>query len=104
MVGIEKMFHQVLVQEKDRDALRSLWHANKDEEFQDLRMNVQLFGKVDSSCCCIWTLNKSSNNSITNIATRVKDVILDSFYMHDYLDSFDTKEEAKLHKTLSQLS
>ena len=46
MADIKKMFHQVTVQEKDRDPLRFLWRSNKGEKFQDLRLNVQLFGKV----------------------------------------------------------
>ena len=54
-------------------------------------MNVHLFGKFDSPCSCIWALNKTATNHITNITTRVKDAILDKFYMDDYLDSFDTK-------------
>ena len=57
-------------------------------------MNVHLFGKVDSLCCCIWALNKSMTDSITDITTRVKDAILEKFYMDDYLGSFDTKKEA----------
>ena len=57
-------------------------------------MNVHLFGKVDSSCCRILLLNKSKSDNITNITTQVKDAILDNFYMNDYLDLLDTKEEA----------
>ena len=57
-------------------------------------MNVHLFGKVDSSCCFIWGLNKAATDNITNVTTQVKDAILDNFYMDDYLDSFDTKEKA----------
>ena len=94
IADIEKMFHQFIVQGKDRDALRFLWRSNKGEEFHDLRMNVHVFGKVDSSCCCIWALNKTATDNITNITNRVKDAILDNFYMDDYLDSLDTTEEA----------
>ena len=57
-------------------------------------MNVHLFGKVDSSCCRILLLNKCKSDNITNITTQVKDAILDNFYMNDYLDLLDTKEEA----------
>ena len=41
MANIEKMLKQVMLQQKDRDALTFLWRSNKDEEFQDLRMNVE---------------------------------------------------------------
>ena len=69
MADIKKMFHQVMVQEKDRDTLIFLWHLSKDEEFQELRMNFHLFGKVTQPCCCIWALNKTSTSNISNITT-----------------------------------
>ena len=51
------------------------------------------------------TLNKTATDNITNIIARVKDAILDNFYIDDYLDAFDTKEEAiETSETLSQLS
>lgn len=44
LADIEKMFPQVLVDKSDRD----------------IQMNVHLFGRVDSSCCCIWALHKTA--------------------------------------------
>ena len=41
MADIEKMLKQVMLQQKDRDALSFLWRSNKGEDFQDLRMNVE---------------------------------------------------------------
>ena len=50
-------------------------------------------------------LNKTTTDNITNITTPVKDAILDNFYMVNYLDWFDIKEEAiELQKSFSQLS
>ena len=53
MADIEKMFHQVMVDLTDKDALRFIWRNNRGENFQDIQMTVHLFGKVDSPCCCI---------------------------------------------------
>ena len=91
---IEKMFHQVLVREQDREALQFVWYTNKKEQFRDIQMNVHPFGKVDSPCCCLWALKKTSTDSITNIIVRAKEAITENFYMDDYLDSFNTQSEA----------
>ena len=48
MGDIEVMFHQILVENKDRDALRFLWRDNYINPIEDYRMNVHLFGNVDS--------------------------------------------------------
>ena len=48
MGDIEVMFHQVLVENKDRDPLRFLWRDNYVNAIEDYCMNVHLFGKVDS--------------------------------------------------------
>ena len=47
LADIEKMFHQVMVDLRDRYALRFIWRSDRDENFQDIQMNVHLFGKVD---------------------------------------------------------
>ena len=56
------MFHHVMVNQRDRDALRFIWRNNRDENFQDIQMNVPLFGKVNSPCYCIWALNKTASD------------------------------------------
>ena len=94
MADIEKMFHQVLVREQDREALRFVWRTNKKEQFRDMRMDIHPFGKVDSPCCCLWALKKTATDSITNIIARAKEAITENFYMDDYLDSFNTQSEA----------
>ena len=57
-------------------------------------MNVKLFGKVNSPCCCIWALNKTVSDNIVKIISRAEEAITDNFYMDDYLDSFHTVQEA----------
>ena len=47
MTDIKKMFHQVKVNQRNRYALKFIWRRNRDENFQDIQMNVHLFGKVD---------------------------------------------------------
>ena len=94
MASIEKMFHQVIVDFIDRDALRFIWRSNTGENFQDIQMNIHLFWKVDSPSCCIWTLNKPASDSILKIFSRAEEAVEDNFYTDDYLDSFHTVQEA----------
>ena len=53
MADIEKMFHQDLVREQDREAQWFVWWIHKKKQFRDIRMNVHSFGKVDAPCCCL---------------------------------------------------
>ena len=103
MANIEKMFHQVLVREQDREALRFVWRTNKKEQFRDMRMDIHPFGKADSPCCCLWALKKTATDSITNIIARAKKAqkSTENVYMDDYLDSFIPK--AKLWKYHNKL-
>ena len=48
MGDIEPMFHQMLVENKNLDVLRFLWRDTYIDPLEDYRMNVHLFGKVDS--------------------------------------------------------
>ena len=58
MSNIEQMFHQILVENKDRDVLRFLWRDNYIYPIEDYRMNVHLFGKVNSPCIANRTIRK----------------------------------------------
>ena len=58
MSNIEQMFHQILVENKDRDVLRFLWRDNYIYPIEDYRMNVHLFGKVDSPSIANRTIRK----------------------------------------------
>ena len=49
---IEQMFHQILVRNEDRDALRFVWRDQTTNIIRDFKMNVQLFGKADSPMHC----------------------------------------------------
>ena len=53
-----------------------------------------MFGKVDSPCCCIWSLNKTASDNIVKIVNRADEAITGNCYMDDYLDSFYTVQEA----------
>ena len=53
-------------------------------------MNVHLFAKFDSPCCCIWALNKTASDNIVKTVSRAEEAITDNFYKDDYLDSFHT--------------
>ena len=58
MSNIEQMFLQILVENKDRDVLRFLWRDNYIYPIEDYRMNVHLFGKVNSPCIANRTIRK----------------------------------------------
>ena len=91
---IEAMFHQIFVQKKDRDALRFLWRNDSSEPVEDYRMNVHLFGKVDSPCIANWTLKRTATDQLEFYDQSSIDAICDDFYMDDYLKSFQTSNEA----------
>ena len=78
MADIEKNFHQVLVRDQDRGALRFVWCTSKKEQLRDIQMNVDSFGKVGSPCCYLWALKKTATDSITNIIARAKEAITET--------------------------
>ena len=64
-------------------------------------MNLHLFGKVVSPCCCIWPLNKTVSD-VVNIIDRAKEAIKNNFYMDHYLNSFhDINEVMKVSKDVT---
>ena len=56
MSDIEQMFHQMLVENKDRNSLGFLQRDNYVGPRKDSRMGIHLFGKVNSLCIANWTI------------------------------------------------
>ena len=86
---IEKMFHQIKVNEKDVDALRFVWRDNPTEEISDHVMVRHLFGKVDSPCIANWALKKSAEQS----SQEIQSAINNNFYMDDFLKSMSNETD-----------
>ncbi|XP_068758050.1 uncharacterized protein [Montipora capricornis] len=93
---VEKMFHQFIVTEKDRNYLRFLWWPNGDTELQpkEYRMKVHLFGATSSPGCASYALKHLANQERVTYPTAAHFIIHD-FYVDDGLTSVESKEEAK---------
>ena len=57
---IKEMYHQIFVSPKNQDALRFVWRKFSTDPIEDYRMNVHIFGKIDSSCIANWVVKKNS--------------------------------------------
>ncbi|XP_062600914.1 uncharacterized protein LOC134262527 [Saccostrea cucullata] len=95
MCDVEKMFHQFVVHEADRDFLRFLWweDGNLDAEPKEYRMRVHLFGAASSPGCANYGLKflaKSQEEQLQAASFFVQN----NFYVDDGLTSVETEEEA----------
>ena len=88
MSNIEQMFHQILVENKDRDVLRFLWRDNYIDAIENYRMNIHLFGKVDSPCIANWTIRKTATDQSDFFDQISIKTIESDFYIDNFLSSF----------------
>ena len=93
---IEGMFHQVTVNEEHRDILRFLWWPDRDinQEPQEYRMTVHLFGATSSSGCANFALKATANDHETEFGIKAANFLCDDFYVDDGLQSLATVEVA----------
>jgi len=93
---IEAMFHQVMVDAKDVDALRFLWWPDDDLSKQpvEYRMKVHLFGSTSSPSCASFGLRKTAQDNAGDFDHEVVDTVLKNFYGHDCLKSVKATEVA----------
>ena len=80
---IEAMFHQVMVDPKDVDALRFLWWPDDDLSKRpvEFRMKVHLFGSTSSPSCASFGLRKTAQDNAGDLSHEVIDTVLRNFYV-----------------------
>ena len=91
MGDVEAMYHQVLVPEDDRDALRFLWYV--DDQIKHFRMTRHIFGGVWSSSAATYALRRTVVD-YGGADDMVDETILKSFYVDDCLRSVPSVNEA----------
>ena len=96
VADIEAMFHQVRVQPSDTDALRFLWWPEGDlqQEPNEYKMLVHLFGATSSPSCAGYALRKVAEDNLQDGNEEAIKTIIENFYVDDCLKSVDSKEEA----------
>ena len=91
---IEKMFHQVRVTEEDQKALRFVYRKPGTRSAPlTFQMTVHVFGAVSSPTTCIFALNRTADDNKGKFP-EAADSVRKTFYVDNYLDSFDNEDEA----------
>ncbi|XP_063636132.1 uncharacterized protein LOC134806742 [Cydia splendana] len=92
---LKEMFMQIKIREEDRDALRFLWRGDRREgEPEEYRMTSVIFGASSSPCTALYIKNRNAREHATQYPEAAR-AIERNHYMDDYLQSFNTIEEAR---------
>lgn len=91
---IEQMFHRILMRQKDQDFQRFLWRKDVSQEFDVYKMTVLTFGASCSPSTAQFIKNKNADDFSTTYP-QAAEAIKKNHYVDDYLDSFQTVDEAK---------
>ncbi|XP_062710279.1 uncharacterized protein LOC134288687 [Aedes albopictus] len=92
---IKEMFHQIGVITADRHAQRFLWRDNEAEPPKIILMDVLTFGSTSSPSSAQFVKNKNAKEYESQFP-RAAEGIMKCHYVDDYLDSFESEEEASL--------
>ncbi|XP_045213227.2 uncharacterized protein LOC123564038 [Mercenaria mercenaria] len=89
VADIEAMFHQVKVQDSDRNSLRFLWWPDGDLEKEPCEycMTVHLFGATSSPSCAAYSLRRTASDSTKEFSDDTVKTIERNFYVDDLLKS-----------------
>ena len=93
---IESMFHQVLVEPRDCDALRFFWWPNADlaGEMEEYRIVRHLFGATSSPSVANFCLRKTADDHQDEFDPKVLDTIKRNMYVDDMMKSVKNSCEA----------
>ncbi|KAK3700060.1 hypothetical protein QZH41_004360 [Actinostola sp. cb2023] len=96
VADVEAMFHQVLVEPKDCDALRFFWWPDGDlsNELEEYRMVKHLFGATSSPSIANFCLKKMAELEQESINFETVDTVNRNMYVDDLMRSTDTTEKA----------
>ena len=90
------MFHQVKVDDDNRNALRLLWWDNNDptEQPSDYELTCHTFGLTSSPFVCNYVLKYLAEKNESLFHTETIDTVKNNFYVDDCLKSVKTDNEA----------
>ena len=91
------MFHQVKVNNEDKNALKFLWWKECDFTKQPdvCRMTVHLFGSKSSPSCASFALRHTAELFKDQYSARAVKAVQRNFYVDDFLFSATTLEEGR---------
>lgn len=90
---IKEMFHQMLIRALDRHALRFLFRNDPSEPLETFMMDVATFGATCSPASAQYVKNTNAAEFADGFPRAVEGIIK-NHYVDDYLDSFESEDEA----------
>ena len=101
---IEGIFLQVGVREEDQPSFRFLWREDHTSSVVDRQNTRHIFGTRDPPTCANFALQKTVSDHQAEYPEAASAVVQKKFYMDDYLDSFQNRDDAlKLGSVLVSL-
>lgn len=99
---IQEMFHQVLIRDEDLAAQRFLWRGkDREKPPETYVMKAMIFGAICSPSSAQEIKNRNALENGREYPTA-SEAIISRHYVDDYLDSFNSEEEA--YQALEQVS
>ena len=102
---IKGFFHQVYVDDRDAHVFKFWWYDDEDCTHPKLSMlKVHVFGAKSSPTVCAFTLRHHGEMMKGQISPEVAEAIIKSFYVDDFLASYDDVATARrVRKELTEV-
>nr|XP_049467061.1 uncharacterized protein LOC125908380 [Anopheles coluzzii] len=90
---VKEMFLQIMIRKEDKHAQRFLWRYEPTDELKTYIVDVVMFGSACSPATAQYVKNRNAREHMEQFPRAVEGII-ESTYVDDFLDSFETEEEA----------
>ena len=95
IADIEAMYHQVRLNQEDKDAVRFLWKETLESKSPDhYQMVVHVFAAKDSPCCASFALRKTATDNKEEFSEETVQCVMRDLYMDDFIKSVESEEKA----------